>query len=42
MSDQGPRHEPTPATNQLSRSWWYRFYFSPPTLSAGSRGVKGT
>lgn len=29
----------TVATNQLSQSWSYWFYFSPPTWSAGTRGV---
>lgn len=27
------------AMNQLPQSWAYRFYFSPPTWSAGTRGV---
>jgi hypothetical protein len=27
------------ATNQLPQSWHFFFYFSPPTWSAGTRGV---
>ncbi len=31
--------QPHAATNLLTQSWWYRFYFSPPALSAGLHGV---
>jgi hypothetical protein len=25
--------------SQPAQGWWYSFYFSPPALPAGSRGV---
>jgi hypothetical protein len=28
----------TTASNQLPQSWYFYFYFSPPTWSAGTRG----
>jgi hypothetical protein len=38
-----PRHDQvSAATNQLPASWWYRFYFIPPALSAGARGAVTT
>lgn len=43
MSDRDRRFcSPNAAASQLAQSWWYRFYFSPPALSAGSRGVGET
>jgi hypothetical protein len=31
--------QPSTTTNQLPQSWYFSFYFSPPTWSAGKRGV---
>jgi hypothetical protein len=43
ISMDDPRHDRlSAATNQLPASWWYRFYFSPPALSAGARGAVTT
>jgi hypothetical protein len=35
------QHNPQPNTaiKQLPQSWYFYFYFSPPTWSAGTRGV---
>ncbi len=38
MDSHRPRQAST-ATNQLSQSWYFYFSFSPPTWSAGTRGV---
>jgi hypothetical protein len=38
MASHQPRQANT-ANNQLAQSWQFYFYFSPPTWSAGTRGV---